>query len=85
MTKIRNIYNYIGWAGATVALVAYTLNTQGVIASKSFVFLAMNTFGCSCLIAYTFIKKAYANTVINSVYLAVTLLAMVINFIGLWK
>ena len=78
-------YNFIGWAGAFVSLIAYTLNTQQLVGSRSYIFLVMNTFGCSCLIFYTFRKQAYANTIINSVYLLITLLAIGINLTGLLK
>ncbi len=85
MAKIADYFDYIGWIGAIVSLVAYGLNTQQVISSGSFIFLLMNTFGCSCLIFYTFRKKAFANTVINAVYLLLTLSAIGINLLGLLK
>lgn len=80
--KSQRIFNFIGWAGAVVSLVAYALNTQQIVSSKSFIYLMMNTFGCSCLIFYTFRKKAFANTAVNSIYLLITLLAMGLNLLG---
>ena len=85
MAKIADYFDYLGWSGALVSLVAYGLNTQQIISSRSLVFLLMNTFGCSCLIFYTFRKKAFANTVINSIYLLLTLSAIGINLLGLLK
>ena len=85
MAKLTDYFDYMGWCGAIVSLVAYGLNTQQVIGSGSLVFLLMNTFGCTCLIFYTFRKKAFANTVINSVYLLLTLSAIGINLLGLLK
>jgi hypothetical protein len=78
-------HNFIGWFGALVSLVAYSLNTQQIVGSASPIYLAMNTVGCSCLIFYTFRKKAFANTAINSVYLLITLLAIGSSLIGLLK
>lgn len=85
MAKIADYFDYIGWCGAIVSLVAYGLNTQQILSSRSLVFLLMNGFGCTCLIFYTFRKKAFANTVINSVYLLLTLSAIGINWLGSLK
>ena len=85
MAKFADYFDLIGWCGAIVSLVAYGLNTQEIVGSRSSVFLLMNTFGCLCLIFYTFRKKAFANTVINSVYLLLTLSAIGINLLGLLK
>lgn len=85
LSKSRININFIGWAGAVVSLVAYSLNTQQIIASKSLVFLLMNVFGCSCLIFYTYRKKAHANVAINSIYLLITLIAIGTNLIGWLK
>jgi hypothetical protein len=68
--------NSLGWGGGIVCLIAYGLNTQQLLASTSLAFLLMNVFGCSCLIYYTYKKEAFANTVLNGVYLFVTLLAL---------
>jgi hypothetical protein len=84
-SKSQTNLNFIGWAGAVVSLVAYSLNTQQLISSRSLVFLSMNTFGCSCLIFYTYRKKAHANVAINSIYLLITLVAIVTNLIGWLK
>ena len=81
MPKNTDYSEYMGWSGAFVSLIAYALNTQQIIGSGSLVFLLMNSFGCSCLIFYTFRKKAFANTVINSVYLLLTLSALGINWL----
>ncbi|HEY8562665.1 MAG TPA: hypothetical protein VIL74_19965 [Pyrinomonadaceae bacterium] len=85
MAKIANFSEYLGWSGAVVSLVAYALNTQQFIGSGSLVFLLMNAFGCSCLIFYTFRKGAFANTVINSIYLLLTLSAIGINLLRFLK
>lgn len=68
--------NQLGWGGGIVCLLAYGLNTQGLLASKSPTFLWMNLLGCCCLIYYTYRKQAFANTALNSVYLLVTMVAL---------
>lgn len=68
--------NSLGWFGGIVCLVAYGLNIQQRLDSNSLTFLFMNTIGCCCLIYYTFKKEAFANTVLNGVYLFMTLLAI---------
>lgn len=80
MTK-HEYLNYWGWFGGAVSLLAYGLNTHHIFGSGSLIFLAMNVFGCSCLIYYTFRKGAFANTVLNSIYLLVTLFAITRQFI----
>jgi hypothetical protein len=72
----RNYFDILGWAGAAVSFSAYTMNTQQILASSSVVFLSMNIFACTCMIVYTFRKKAFANTAINSAFLMVTLAAI---------
>lgn len=68
--------NSLGWAGGIVCLIAYGLNVQQLLDSNSLTFLWMNTVGCCCLIYYTYRKEAFANTVLNAVYLFMTLLAI---------
>lgn len=68
--------NFLGWFGGIVCLIGYGLNTQQILSSNSLVFLLMNTFGCVCLIFYTFRKQAFANTALNSIYLLITLIAV---------
>lgn len=77
-----NYFDMIGWAGAAVSFSAYTMNTQQVLASSSLVFLLMNIFACTCMIVYTFRKKAFANTAINSAFLMVTLVAIGNSLLG---
>jgi hypothetical protein len=74
--KNHKYLNFLGWFGGIVCLVAYGLNTQQILSSNSLFFLLMNTFGCVCLIFYTFRKEAFANTALNSIYLLITLIAV---------
>ncbi|MBS1792319.1 MAG: hypothetical protein JSS81_00615 [Acidobacteria bacterium] len=74
--KDRKYLDFLGWFGGVVCLTMYGLNTQQILGSGSPIFLSMNTFGCCCLIYYTFRKGAFANTALNSVYLLITLIAL---------
>lgn len=74
--KRQKYLNFLGWFGGIVCLIGYGLNTQQFLSSESLIFLLMNTFGCGCLIWYTFEKKAFANTALNSIYLVITLIAI---------
>lgn len=76
MLKNQKYINFLGWFGGIVCLTGYGLNTQQILSSNSLIFLSMNIFGCCCLIYYTFRKQAFANTVLNSVYLLITLIAV---------
>jgi hypothetical protein len=67
----------IGWTGAAFSLGAYAMNTLNIISSQSLEYLMMNIFGCFFLIIYTFSKKAYANSVLNSIWLLMTFVALV--------
>ena len=67
----------IGWTGAAFSLTAYSLNSLNIISSQSYAYLIMNIIGCFFLIIYTFSKKAYANSVLNSIWLLMTVVALV--------
>ena len=73
----QTIINTAGWAGAIISLAAYTANSNGFIASKSFPYLLMNAAACSLLIFYTFNKRAFVNTTLNSIWLLVTIIAVI--------
>lgn len=69
------IINAAGWTGAIVSLTACSLNSNGLIVSKSLLYLTMNALACALLIFYTFRKRAFVNTALNSVWLLITLIA----------
>ena len=76
MTKNKWFINLTGWIGATTSLTAYSLNSHHLLQSSSFIYLLMNVVGCTLLIFYTYNKGAFANAVLNSIWLVVTLLAI---------
>ena len=79
MTAInkQKIINTAGWTGAIISLSAYTANSNGFIQSKSFSYLLMNALACLLLIFYTFNKRTFVNTTLNSIWLVVTIIAII--------
>ena len=77
MTYQKYLIECIGWIGAVFSLLAYSLNSLNYILSQSTEYLAMNVIGCFFLIIYTFFKKAYANSVLNSIWLIMTIVALI--------
>jgi hypothetical protein len=78
MTLYRKyLLELIGWTGAVFSLLAYSLNSLNIILSQSKEYLVMNVLGCFFLIIYTFYKKAYANSVLNTIWLLMTIVALI--------
>ena len=73
----RNLIEVVGWTGAVASLSAFSLNSLNVIGSQSIQYLALNVVGCILLIMYAFTKKAYASWVLNSIWLLITLVALI--------
>ena len=71
----------LGWTGAAFSLLAYSLNSLNIILSQSTSYLLMNIVGCFFLIIYTYHKKAYANSVVNTIWLLMTFVAMLRFFV----
>ena len=67
----------IGWAGATLTLFAFGLNSVNAIGSQSVEYLSMNIIGSFCLILYALFKKANASWVLNTIWLLITAIALV--------
>lgn len=67
----------IGWSGALASLSAFSLNSLNVIGSQSIQYLVLNILGCGFLIVYAFSKKAHASWVLNSIWLLMTIVALV--------
>lgn len=77
MTYRKYLFEIIGWSGAVFSLLAYSLNSLNLIVSQSKEYLAMNVIGCFFLIIYTYYKKAYANSVLNTIWLLMTIVALI--------
>lgn len=70
------ILEVVGWVGAASSLCAFSLNSLNIISSQSISYLALNVVGCFFLIMYAFSKKAHASWVLNSIWLLITLVAL---------
>ncbi|GHA62399.1 hypothetical protein [Pontibacter akesuensis] len=67
----------IGWVGAFFSLMAFSMNSLGVISSQSVEYLGGNIIGCFFMILYAVSKKAYASWVLNAIFLLVAVIALV--------
>lgn len=76
------ILELVGWVGAAASLSAFSLNSLNIIGSQSILYLVLNIIGCFFLILYAFFKKAYASWVLNSIWLLITILALVKGYIA---
>ena len=67
----------IGWIGASLSLTAFSLNSMSMIGSQSLGYLILNILGCFFLILYAVFKKAHASWVLNTIWLIMTIIAMI--------
>ena len=70
------IIDVLGWAGSAALLLGYGLNSYQKIKSDSLAFLLLNIFGGVFLIIYTGYLHAYANTMLNIVWVIVAIPAL---------
>ena len=66
----------VGWTGAVASLSAFSLNSLNMIGSQSITYLLLNILGCLFLITYAVFKKAHASWVLNSIWLVITIVAL---------
>ncbi|MBE7173923.1 MAG: hypothetical protein INR73_25340 [Williamsia sp.] len=78
MTGSRKLFiELVGWIGAVASLSAFSLNSMNIIASQSLPYLFLNILGCFFLIVYAVFKRAHASWVLNSVWLLMTVAALI--------
>ena len=77
VTDKKIMMEAVGWLGATLSLTAFSLNSLSMIASQSLTYLTLNIFGCFFLILYAVFKKAHASWVLNTIWLIITLVALI--------
>ena len=70
------IINILGWIGSAALLLGYGLNSYQKIKSDSFLFLFLNILGGVFLIIYTAYLHAYANTLLNIIWVIVAIPAL---------
>lgn len=64
---------FCGWGGAVLVLSGYYLVSAGKINGNALNFQIMNICGASLIIIYTISRHAYANTVINLIWVVIGL------------
>lgn len=72
----------VGWTGAFFSLGAYSMNSLNMLPSQSITYLLMNILGCFFLILYAVSKKAHASWVLNTIWLLMTVVALVKVYMG---
>lgn len=65
----------IGWMGAMISLLGFSLNSLNLVSSQSIEYLSLNVLGCFLLIIYAVHKKAHASWVLNLIWILMTLVA----------
>ena len=78
MTVKKILIEGLGWVGAVLLL---ALTSYGVLEGVSFEFQLLNLLGSGLLAIYTYIKKAYPNTVLNIIWIAISVVAIINIFI----
>ncbi|MFD3000448.1 hypothetical protein ACFS7Z_08765 [Pontibacter toksunensis] len=77
VSQRKYVWEGIGWVGALFSLLAFSLNSFGVISSQSVEYLGMNIAGCFFMILYAVSKKAHASWVLNTIFLLMAVIALV--------
>ncbi len=67
----------IGWYGAVAIVVAYALNSFGVISSNSVLYQILNATGALGIVYISFRKKVYQPGVLNLIWTLIALGAIV--------
>jgi uncharacterized membrane protein len=74
MNKV--VIESIGWIGAVLLLAGFALTSYGFLEGVSFQFQLLNLVGSILLAIYTYAKKAYPNTVLNLIWVLISLVAL---------
>ncbi|PWT96899.1 MAG: hypothetical protein C5B52_14820 [Bacteroidetes bacterium] len=69
--KNKILLESTGWLGAIVLLSAYFMNSIGLIQGMSLPYQLMNLGGSLLVAFYTYVKKAYPNTVLNIIWMVI--------------
>ena len=73
----KRVVEVLGWYGLVAVLVAYGLVSFGTILPNNVAFQLLNLTGSFGLGILTFYKKAYPNLVLNVIWGAISLIAIV--------
>lgn len=69
----------VGWYGMIALLVAFGLNSFGIIGATSMIYLMLNLTGALGIAYISFKKKAYQPGILDAVWAAIAL----VNIIGI--
>ncbi len=67
----------IGWYGTVAIVLAYALNSFGVIGSYSLLYQVLNATGALGIVYISFRKKVYQPGVLNLIWTLIALVAIV--------
>ena len=67
----------IGWLGALLVVIAYLMNSFVVADQNLILYQALNLIGSFLIVCYTLHKKAYPNTALNLIWMAIALTALI--------
>jgi hypothetical protein len=71
------LISLLGFVGAGLILLAYLQVSRGAWQGKSLAFQLVNLFGALALVLYSIALTAYANVLLNVVWLVVAFIALV--------
>ena len=71
------LIDIIGWIGSVLVIIAYALNIAKRLASDSTWYYLMNIVGSGCLIANTFYHHAIPSAVVNIIWVAIAMVALI--------
>ena len=71
------LIDILGWSGSLSVVLAYGLNMYQKIRSDSLLFYSLNIVGGIFLILYSVNKAAYANTLVNVVWVVIAIPAII--------
>lgn len=74
---METLINILGWVGSAEVILAFGLNTYQKIKSDSLAYILLNITGGVFLIVYSVYHNAFANAVINIVWVIVALAALI--------
>lgn len=66
----------VGWLGASAIMLAYALNSFGLLAAGHLPYLLLNLFGSAGIVAVSLKKKAFQPAALNIVWLGIAGIAI---------
>jgi hypothetical protein len=73
---MNTVYGILGFGGAVLSLLAYLQVSRGKWHGKSYRFQVSNLLAGAFLIVYGWHTRAYANILLNSVWLIIAIVAL---------